>query len=76
MSARIPEPHELADAYYAEQEERRLAVLRETCCGECGNYVDAPEVWVKVKFGWCSYCGEFTEYDERPIEFECEGYER
>ena len=55
---RIPEPHEIADAYYARLEAEREAVIDEGYCYMCGNYIDPPRVPglgrdLSIEFGYC-----------------------
>ena len=72
---RIPEPHEIADAYYARLDEAREALIRDAHCEDCNHYKGAPEKWSKVPFGWCPKCEEFVEADDSVREYDCESFD-
>lgn len=72
---RIPEPYEIADAYYARLEERYERMLRSVTCSDCNNYTPVPDSWVNRKCGWCSECDEIVEGDVIVAEFWCESFE-
>lgn len=60
---RIPEPHELADAYYARLDEEWERTLATGTCETCGNYDAAPAEWAYTPFGKCRKNGEWVLAD-------------
>ena len=72
---RIPEPYEIADAYYDRLDEARERLLHSVTCSDCYNYVAAPDKWVKEPCGYCTDCEEFVLGDEVPGEIDCESWE-
>jgi hypothetical protein len=73
---RIPEPWEFADAHYARLDEERRAIMEESVCGDCVQYQPVPDKWVNTPCGYCNSCGEFVEYGDSVIEYECDAFKR
>lgn len=63
MNNRIPEPHELADAWITAQEEMRERELAAGTCATCGKFTEAPDEWTSVRFGWCDAVCDWMEAD-------------
>lgn len=72
---RIPEPYEIADAYYARLDDARERLLRSVTCADCYNYTAVPDKWAKVPCGYCSDCEEIVEGSDVPGDIGCESYE-
>lgn len=65
---RLPEPHELADAWIAAQDEARERILRGGTCCRCRHYKPAPKEWAHIDFGWCVRQEDWTEADHPAYE--------
>lgn len=63
MSAviRIPEPHELADAYYGALDARDEAIYARITCGECSLFCACP---TDPSIGVCERLAEYNGMDE------------
>lgn len=61
---RIPEPHELAAAYFARLDAERRAILMESTCGDCSHYYPVPAEYASTPCGYCHLCGEYVLYDD------------
>lgn len=72
MLGRIPEPHELADAYYARLDEERARELARGTCGTCAKFRHAPSEWAYSPFGWCCENEGWFLADEPAAECEDE----
>lgn len=72
---RIPEPHELANAYLARQDEERRALVKDAVCGDCARYVGVPPEWAHEPCGYCPECGEHVRCSDSVEEFDCDRYE-
>lgn len=72
---RIPEPHEIADAYYARQAEAWERLIKHATCADCEHYAAAPSEWVDTPCGWCSEDEDFVQGEESVKRIECESFE-
>lgn len=71
---RIPEPYEIADAYFAKREAEWEAMLKASCCEDCGNYNEAPPEWSDEPHGWCAEKHEHVRACQQVYGW-CEGFE-
>lgn len=72
---RIPEPYEIADAYYARLERQYADMVRHATCRDCEKFREAPKEWCAVPFGLCTDCNEWTEASESVRKMGCESFE-
>lgn len=70
---RIPEPHQLAYAYYEQLEEQYARMVADKTCGDCGLCTHAPAEWSSVPHGWCSDMRGFVELDQ-PVKDYCDEF--
>lgn len=75
MRDNIPEPHEIADAYYARQEEAWERLIKNATCADCEHYTAAPDKWVSTPCGWCSVDEDFIEGEESVKRLGCESFD-
>lgn len=71
---RIPEPHELADRYFARLEDERRAMIEDAVCGDCALYLAVPSEWAKEPCGYCPECGEHVRGSDSVAEYGCESF--
>lgn len=71
---RIPEPHQLAYAYYEQLEEQYERMVAYATCGDCANFNECPKDWASTPCGWCSEQHEHV-LEAAPVKDNCETYE-
>lgn len=75
MRDNIPEPHEIADAYYARQAEAWERLIKHATHADCEHYTAAPSEWVDTPCGWCSVDEDFVQGEESVKRIECESFD-